>query len=218
MTGPSTRRASRRRRASIARESSRDPRSRVNWSRRRATRSRVSRVIVFSAFPSLYGGRTEGEGPRTPERSNRVGTKPPSRWDIAGRTTAPAPQSKPVTQPHASWRDSAVGGLRVWAEDSGRRASLTTDLTPIATVVCANPKIWDGQAPKPSQHCGETAAMIEQRSSERCLLSSCGRLLSLSDEHPAARRERPAMRGLQGARSLHVVPWTIATVIERPRR
>ena len=73
-------------------------------------------------------------------------------------------------------------------------ASLPTLL--LSRPLCAPiPKIWDGQAPKPSQHCGETAAMIEQRSSERCLLSSCGRLLSLSDEHPAARRERPAMRG-----------------------
>lgn len=93
---PSTRRALSRRRASIACESWRDPRSRVNSSRLRAAKSRVLRVIVCGAFPSLYWWRTEGEGKHS-RAFNHVETKPPGRWDIAGRNTAPAPQSEPVT-------------------------------------------------------------------------------------------------------------------------
>src|SRR5207248_5030476 len=37
---------------------------------------------------------------RIPERSDPFGTRPPGRWGNARRSTAPAPQSKPVT--HAS--------------------------------------------------------------------------------------------------------------------
>jgi hypothetical protein len=36
------------------------------------------------------------EGSRTPARSYEIGTRPPSRWGSARRSTAPAPQSKPV--------------------------------------------------------------------------------------------------------------------------
>lgn len=53
----------------------------------------------LQAFPSLYRVRTQGRGARPPARSINW-TRPPGRWSDAGRSTAPAPQSKPVA--HAS--------------------------------------------------------------------------------------------------------------------
>jgi hypothetical protein len=75
-------------------------------------------------FPSLYRGRAEGRG-LEPPRVHRVGTKPPGRWGNALRSTAPAPQSKPVTP--ASRRVAHVApsvasglGLRILAAGPAR--------------------------------------------------------------------------------------------------
>ena len=49
------------------------------------------------AFPSLWWVRAERKRARNPRAFNQVGTRPPSRWGNARRSTARAPQSKPVT-------------------------------------------------------------------------------------------------------------------------
>jgi hypothetical protein len=71
-------------------------------------------------------GRNEGQNPRA---VNQIGTRSPAPWSNARKTTSPAPQSKPVT-PRLAPRGArrAVGGIRAWAEDPGRRASLPTTL------------------------------------------------------------------------------------------
>ena len=66
---------------------------------------------------------------------------PPGRWDNAGRSTSPAPQSKPVTlASRLVARIAPLVAFGLWAENSGRRASTTTDSTPIAAFVGVNPK------------------------------------------------------------------------------
>jgi hypothetical protein len=58
----------------------------------------------FTPFRPFVGcaPKEEGENPRA---VNQIGTRPPGRWCNARSSTAPAPQSKPVTPaPLASWR------------------------------------------------------------------------------------------------------------------
>jgi hypothetical protein len=55
-------------------------------------------MIFKPSRPSIGVVRKE-EGPK-PRAFNQIGTRPPGRWDNARRSTAPAPQSQPVT--HAS--------------------------------------------------------------------------------------------------------------------
>ena len=93
-------RAFRRRRASIAGENRRDPRSCVSSPRRRAAKSCRLRVMVSSLLPPSLGKvarKQEGYGPRElsgRHEDHRAG------WGNADRSPAPAPQSEPVT--HAS--------------------------------------------------------------------------------------------------------------------
>ena len=56
------------------------------------------RSASWSSSPSvpLVGPREKEEGPEPPA-FNHVGTRPPGRWVNARRSTAPAPQSRPVT-------------------------------------------------------------------------------------------------------------------------
>ena len=59
--------------------------------------SPVARAPWLRSLPvPLSGSRRREEG-QNPGAFNQIGTKPPSRWDNAGRSTTPAPQSKPVT-------------------------------------------------------------------------------------------------------------------------
>jgi len=68
--------------------------------------------------------KDEGENPRA---VTQITTQPPGRWDNAGRSTAPAPQSKPVTVAYRLVAQRcATGGNRAWAENPGRRASVST--------------------------------------------------------------------------------------------
>ena len=126
--GPSARRVFRRRCASTACESRRDPRSRLNSPRLRAAQFCSVRVMVIRpSRPSVDSARKK-EG-RTPRAFNQIGTRPPGRWGNARRSTAPAPQSKPVT--HATRLVAHVAplvGIRTWAENSGRRASSSMTL------------------------------------------------------------------------------------------
>ena len=99
-TGPLTglrpdRWLSRRRRASIAHESRRDPRSRSGSPCLHAAKSCGLCVIVFEALPSLCWIHAETRG-LAPPQITQVETRPPGRWHNADRS-APAPQSKPVT-------------------------------------------------------------------------------------------------------------------------
>ena len=52
-------------------------------------------MVVKPSRPS-GGSARKGRG-LEPPRVNQVGTRPPGRWGNADRSTAPAPQSKPVT-------------------------------------------------------------------------------------------------------------------------
>ena len=52
----------------------------------------------LQAFPSLCRVRAEGGGLEPLARSNQIGTRPPGRWGNVRRSTALAPQSKPVTR------------------------------------------------------------------------------------------------------------------------
>jgi len=75
--------------------------------------------------------KDEGENPRA---VTQITTQPPGRWDNAGRSTAPAPQSKPVTVAYRLVAQRcAIGGNWASAENPGRRASVF-DSTPIAGV------------------------------------------------------------------------------------
>ena len=75
--------------------------------------------------------KDEGENPRA---VTQITTQPSGRWDNAGRSTAPAPQSKPVTVAYRLVAQRyAIGGNWASAENPGRRASVY-DSTPIAGV------------------------------------------------------------------------------------
>jgi hypothetical protein len=63
----------------------------------------VLRVMVFKPSRPSVGSAPKEEG-QNPRAVNQFGTRPPGWWDNVDRSTAPAPQSKPVTPPHASWR------------------------------------------------------------------------------------------------------------------
>lgn len=113
------------------------PRSRIaiefaSPARRRVLSPQGHRAHVF---PSLCRVRTQGRG-QQPRAFGQIETRPPGRWGNAGRSTAPAPQSKPVT--HASRLVAQVAplvalGLR--AENPGRRASSPVTLLRLRAVM-----------------------------------------------------------------------------------
>ena len=106
----SARRAFRRRWASTACESNRDPR--LNSPRLRAAECCRLRVIVLtSSRPSVASAqKEEGENPRA---FNQIETTPPGRRGNAGRSGTPTPQSKPVTPAsRLVEQNCAVGGIR----------------------------------------------------------------------------------------------------------
>jgi hypothetical protein len=101
------------------------PRSAIASQRASPTRWRVLFCPRHGsqAFPSLCWARAEGRG-LEPRASNEIGTRPPGRGGNACRSTAPAPQSKPVT--HASRLVAQIAPLVAFglqAENPGRRAS-----------------------------------------------------------------------------------------------
>lgn len=84
--------------------------------------------------PSIES-RAEEEGGEHPERSPPVATKPTETMGYASRSDATGPAvktSKP--SPLASWRIAPLVAFGLGLENSGRRASTTTDITPIARV------------------------------------------------------------------------------------
>ena len=101
-----------------------------------ALRGRVSCASWSSGLPvPLLSPRGRNES-RTPARSIRSGRGHRAGGVNARRSTSPAPQSKPVT-PRLAPRGArrAVGGIRAWAEDPGRRASLPTTLLLLRALV-----------------------------------------------------------------------------------
>lgn len=73
--------------------------------------------------PLWLGPRGKGRGRELPSgRADRA--RSPGRWAGAVESRAPAPQAKP-SSPGLSPRGTgrAVGGIRAWAENPGRRAS-----------------------------------------------------------------------------------------------
>jgi hypothetical protein len=81
---PSTRRAFRRRWASITDETRWIVRSRLRSPRLRTGRSRVLRVMVLGPSRPSVGSARKEEG-KNPRAFNQIGTQPPSRWSNAGR-------------------------------------------------------------------------------------------------------------------------------------
>jgi len=77
----------------------------------------------LQAFPSLYRARAQGRGRETPARSislgrgHRAGGRRPWKY----RTGPAVKTSNPRLSPRDAGR--AVGGIRAWAENPGRRAS-----------------------------------------------------------------------------------------------
>ena len=133
--------AFRRRWASTPCESRRDPRSRLT-SPRLALPSSVPSASWFFGLPVPLLGPRGRKRARTPERSIRLGTRPPGRWGNAdrGNCTGPAVKtSNPRLTPRGAGR--AVGGIRTWAENSGRRASSES------TVLLLRPLVWKHTQP-----------------------------------------------------------------------
>ena len=94
----------------------------------------------LQAFPSSVGSARKEEG-QNPSAVNQIGTRPPGRWGNARRSTAPAPQSKPVTPASRLVTGRAVGGNRARAENPGRRASSPSNVLPSRAFVCADLKV-----------------------------------------------------------------------------
>jgi hypothetical protein len=150
--GPDTARspAFNRRLASIA-ETFRDPRSRANSSRRRAAGSCFARVIS-SRLPNPLFGPTRKERERTPARLARLG-----RGHRAGgvtpveQATGPAVKtSSPCLPPRDAER--AVGGIRAWGENPGRRASSLTTVLPFGCLRTRTSKSLRGRSFRLSAH------------------------------------------------------------------
>jgi hypothetical protein len=76
----------------------------------------------LQAFSSLYRGRAEGRG-LEPPRGQSDWDASTRRWSNARRRYDTGPAVKTRNPPLAWWRASAVGGIRAWAENPGRRAS-----------------------------------------------------------------------------------------------
>ena len=124
----SARRAFRPRWASTACESRRDPAIAIEFASSARRRVLSPQGHGAHVFPSLCRVRAQGRG-LEPRAFGQIETRPPGRWGNAGRSTAPAPQSKPVT--HASRLVAQVASLMALglrAENPGRRASSITTL------------------------------------------------------------------------------------------
>jgi hypothetical protein len=137
-SGPIRSRGFRRRRASIASE------------RRRASVIKPTRlvdvppdrVIAFEAFFPSLGREPRGGRGQEPPSIHQARTRPPSGdnagWQV---TTGPAVKTgNPCLSPRGA--DRAVGGIQAWAKYSGRRANTSTDTTPMAEFLGANPQIY----------------------------------------------------------------------------
>jgi hypothetical protein len=99
--------------------------------------ARLDPVASASSSPRLPipllepRAKEEGEKPRA---FNRIGTRPPGRWVTPAEQDA-GPAVK-TSDPRLSPRDAqcAVGGIRAWGENPGRRASSPTTVLPFAAL------------------------------------------------------------------------------------
>jgi hypothetical protein len=137
---PRAGRVFRRRWASIADETRRDPRSRSNAPRRRTARICSVRVMVLEAFPSLYWNPRARKRARTPARLARLG-----RGHRAGGITPVKHSASPAVKtddPSLSPRGarSAVRGIRAWAGSPGRRVSSCSTVLLVRMFMCPRPK------------------------------------------------------------------------------
>ena len=147
---PRAGRVFRRRWASIANETRRDPRSRSNAPRRRTARICSVRVIVLEAFPSVCWIGAQGRRARTPARLARLG-----RFHRAGGITPVKHDAGPAVKtgnPSLSPRGarSAVGGIRAWAGNPGSRASSSSTVLLVRASMCPRPKECCSDASPPS--------------------------------------------------------------------
>ena len=109
------RRAFRRRRASTARESCRDPGSRSSSPRLRAAQLSCARVMV-QAFPSLCWVRTEERGAQEPRAFTEIGPRSSERLVGPWRSPPTGPAVK-TGNPHLSPR--GTGSRRWWHSGLG---------------------------------------------------------------------------------------------------
>ena len=115
------RRAFRRRRASTACEIRRDPRSRSSSPRLRAAQLLSGRVMLLG-LPSLCSVHAEGRGLEPPSaQRNRAATSGPVGRARAGRHADPAVKTGNPRLPPRGAGYCAVGGIRAWAGNPGRR-------------------------------------------------------------------------------------------------
>ena len=134
-------RAVKRRRASIAKETRREPRSRANPPRQRAAPSCCVLVTVRHAFPSLCRRLRAKEESENPRANNRIRTRPPRPVGHRPSQQDTGPAVK-TSSPRLSPRDAqcAVGGIRTWGENPGRRASSPTTVLPFGPSARADVK------------------------------------------------------------------------------
>jgi hypothetical protein len=102
----------------------REPRSRSTSPRLRAAKSCLLDVMVLRLSVPVAGprGKEEGENPRAVDQ---IGARSPGRWSDASRSTAPAPQSKPVAPASRLVAQVAPSvvlgfGLRILASEPAR--------------------------------------------------------------------------------------------------
>ena len=121
------------------------------------------------AFPSLHVGGAGGKRARTSarssglRRSHRAGGITP----IRDRTSPAVKTSNPCLTPRGA--RSAVGGIRAWAENSGRRASSRT------TVLLSRAFVWP-QPPKPSECDKGASARRPERDADAARPAGCKKL------------------------------------------
>jgi hypothetical protein len=80
----------------------------------------------------------------TPRAFNRVGTRPPGRWvtPVEHKAGPAVKTSSPCLPPRDTER--AVGGIRAWGENPGRRTSSPRTVLPFGRYACADPQIFFG--------------------------------------------------------------------------
>ena len=114
--------------------------------------------ISLEAFPTLSWDPRARKRARTPGTINHIRTRPPGRWDDAMKHDAgPAVKTgNPCLSPRGAGR--AVGGIRAWAGNPGRRASSYSTVLPTRAFICPRPQKSSWAASRTSADAGNPHA------------------------------------------------------------
>jgi hypothetical protein len=163
-------------------------------------------------FPDCVGGSctrpSDGRHGKTrglelPRVHNEIGTRPPSRWRNAGRSTATGPAVKTSNpRPLASQRTSRRGGTQAWADHSGCRTSSCSTLLL-------------SRAPERTQHVHRDDRTVHRPQGGRVPLSSACR--SRHHDRDLLRRRRHRRAGGSRGRRSRIAPH-MASLRPRPSR